>query len=76
MDEVDERAERLVIALAELAGRRIDRREATVVVGHSRALSAARANEIWSRHRRAPSTVSLRDYLAMTLRFVERASSG
>ncbi len=68
----DERAGELVVALAALAGRSVGPSEVAVVLTHARDMSAQRANEIWSRHRRAPDTVSLRDYLAMTLRFVER----
>ncbi|WP_224391123.1 hypothetical protein [Pseudonocardia sp. ICBG1293] len=65
----DERAAELAVALAALAGREIGADEARAVVVHTRALTPARANAVWARHRRAPRTVSLRDYLAMTLRF-------
>lgn len=68
----DERAAELVAAVARLAGREIGADEAGAVVGHARGLSPERANAIWLRHRRAPATVALRDYLAMTLRFVEQ----
>ncbi|MEQ3553612.1 hypothetical protein WIS52_24330 [Pseudonocardia nematodicida] len=68
----DDRAAELVVVLAALAGRDVGDAEARVVVAHSRALSPDDANTIWQRHHRAPRTVPLRDYLAMTLRFVER----
>ena len=68
----DARAAELVVALAALAGREVDASEADAVVAHARAMDPQRANEIWTRHRRAPETVPLRDYLAMTLRFVQR----
>ncbi|MEV1290744.1 hypothetical protein [Pseudonocardia sp. NPDC049635] len=68
----DDRAAELVAAFATLAGRDIADAEARATVAHSRALSPAAANAIWSRYRRASATVSLRDYLAMTLRFVEQ----
>ncbi|GAA1378635.1 hypothetical protein GCM10009613_00070 [Pseudonocardia kongjuensis] len=68
----DDRAAGLVAAFAALAGRDIAEAEVRATVAHSRALSPAAANAIWGRFRRAPGTVSLRDYLAMTLRFVEQ----
>ena len=68
----DERARALVVEFATLAGRRVDHAEAAAVLAWSRRMSAERANEIWRRHRRSPATVALRDYLAMTLRFVEQ----
>ncbi|MBN9798596.1 MULTISPECIES: hypothetical protein [Pseudonocardia] len=68
----DDRATELAVALASLAGREIGPDEARAVVAHAHTLSPGRANVIWSRHRRAPRTVPLRDYLAMTLRFVDR----
>jgi hypothetical protein len=68
----DARAAELVVALAALAGREIDEAEAGAVVVVAREMGPERANEIWTRHRRAPETVPLRDYLAMTLRFVQR----
>lgn len=70
MDEAE--AAELVVALAELAGRRVGPDEARAVVAHARDMGPERANEVWTRHRRAPETVPLRDYLAMTLRFVQR----
>ncbi|BBG02054.1 MULTISPECIES: hypothetical protein [Pseudonocardia] len=70
MDE--DRAVALVAAFAALAGREIADAEARATVAHSRALSPGAANAIWGRLRQAPGTVSLRDYLAMTLRFVEQ----
>lgn len=70
MDE--DLAGELVVALAALAGRTVGAAEAAAVLGRARELSPERANEIWRRHRRAPDTVPLRDYLAMTLRFVEQ----
>jgi hypothetical protein len=69
VDEV--RAHELVRQLALLAGREIDDVEVAAVVHRSRGMSAAVANRIWHEHRRAPRTVALRDYLAMTLMFVE-----
>lgn len=68
----DQRAAELAVAFARLAGRELGDDEARAVVAHARGLTPAAANDIWSRHRRAPRTVSLRDYLAMTLRFVDR----
>ncbi|ANY09058.1 hypothetical protein [Pseudonocardia sp. HH130630-07] len=68
----DDRAAELAVAFAALAGREIGAVEARVVVARAHALTPALANAIWVRHRHAPDTVSLRDYLAMTLRFVER----
>ncbi|MEK6439633.1 MULTISPECIES: hypothetical protein [unclassified Pseudonocardia] len=65
------RAHELVRQLALLAGREIDDDEAAAVVRTSRGMSAEVANRIWHEHRRAPRTVALRDYLAMTLKFVE-----
>lgn len=70
MDE--DRAGELVTALAALAGRAVGAAESAAVLAMARELSPDRANEIWRRHRRAPDTVSLRDYLAMTLRFVDQ----
>lgn len=70
MDE--DRAAGLVAAFAALAGRGIADVEARATVAHARGLSPAAANAIWARFRRAPGTVSQRDYLAMTLRFVEQ----
>ena len=68
----DDRAAELVVALAALAGREIGDVEAGAAVARARTLTPSVANAIWARHRRAPRTVSLRDYLAMTLRFVEQ----
>jgi hypothetical protein len=68
----DAQARELVRQLALLAGREIDDVEVAVVVRRSRAMSAEVANRIWHEHRSAPWTVALRDYLAMTLKFVER----
>lgn len=68
----DARAAELVVALAALAGREVPPAEAEAVVALAHGMDPQRANEIWTRHRRAPDTVPLRDYLAMTLRFVER----
>ncbi|OLL72202.1 hypothetical protein Ae168Ps1_0577c [Pseudonocardia sp. Ae168_Ps1] len=68
----DERAAELAVAFAALAGREIGGAEARAAVAHARGLGPAEANAIWARHRRAPRTVALRDYLAMTLRFVEQ----
>ncbi|MDQ4117497.1 MAG: hypothetical protein M3235_11115 [Actinomycetota bacterium] len=70
----DARAAELVVALAALAGREVGAAESRTVVELAREMDAQRANEIWTRHRRAPDTLPLRDYLAMTLRFVERYS--
>ncbi|MFP5071430.1 hypothetical protein ACLFMI_17430 [Pseudonocardia nantongensis] len=66
------RAAELVVAFAALAGREIGDAEARAAVVRARALTPSDLNAIWVRHRRAPATVPLRDYLAMTLRFVER----
>lgn len=68
----DARAAELVVALAALAGREIGTAEADAVVVLAHQMDPQRANDIWVRHRRAPDTVPLREYLAMTLRFVER----
>lgn len=65
----DDRAAELAAALAALAGREIGPAEARAVVAHAHDLTPARANAVWTRHRAAPRTVPLRDYLAMTLRF-------
>ncbi|WFG45840.1 hypothetical protein [Pseudonocardia alni] len=65
----DDRAAELAVALAALAGREIGPAEARAVVAHAHDLTPARANTVWTRHRAAPRTVSLRDYLAMTIRF-------
>jgi hypothetical protein len=69
MDDV--RAHELVRQLALLAGREIDDVEVAAAVHRSRGMSAGVANRVWYEHRRAPRTVALRDYLAMTLKFVE-----
>lgn len=65
----------LIVELAALAGRRIDDIEIATVLAWSQDMPAQRANEIWRRQQRAPATVSLRDYLAMTLRFITQAPS-
>ncbi|MDX6410469.1 MAG: hypothetical protein QOE13_3540 [Gaiellaceae bacterium] len=69
----DGRAHELVRQLALLAGRVIDDAEVTVVVDRSRGMDPELANRIWHEHKRAPRTVALRDYLSMTLKFVERS---
>lgn len=68
----DDRAAELAAGFAALAGREIGDAEARAAVARARALTPVEANAIWARHRRAPRTVPLRDYLAMTLRFVEQ----
>lgn len=68
----DDRAAELVVAFGALAGREIGDAEAHAAVARARTLTSSDLNAIWVRHRRAPATVPLRDYLAMTLRFVER----
>ncbi|RZT75513.1 hypothetical protein EV383_6254 [Pseudonocardia sediminis] len=64
------RAAALVRELAGLAGRGVDDVEATAIVAQARTMSSQRSNTVWTQLRRAPATVSMRDYLAMTLRFV------
>ncbi|MCW0216456.1 MAG: hypothetical protein OJJ54_24165 [Pseudonocardia sp.] len=68
----DGRAHELVRQLALLAGREIDDVEIAVVVARSRGMGPETANRVWLEHKRAPHTVALRDYLAMTLKFVDR----
>ncbi|RZT85549.1 hypothetical protein EV383_2422 [Pseudonocardia sediminis] len=71
---MDEQAAGLLVGeLAILAGRSVDDYEIAAVVALSREMPAHRANDIWRRHHSAPATVSLRDYLAMTLRFINQA---
>ena len=74
MDE--ESAAGLLVAFAGLAGREIGAAEARAAVLRARSLTPATLNAIWAQHRRAPRTVPLRDYLAMTLRFVEQGPPG
>lgn len=74
MDE--DTAAGLLVAFAALAGRDIGDAEARAAVLRARTLTPSTLNAIWARHRRAPRTVPLRDYLAMTLRFVEQGRPG
>lgn len=74
MDE--ETAAGLLVAFAALAGRDIGDAEARAAVLRAGTLTPSTLNAIWAQHRRAPGTVPLRDYLAMTLRFVERGPPG
>lgn len=71
---MDEHAASVLVAeLAALAGRRIDDYEIAAVLAWSQEMPAQRANDIWRRHHAGPTTVSLRDYLAMTLCFINQA---
>lgn len=72
----DGRDAALVRALAALAGRRVDDVEVAAIVNQARTMPADRGNVIWAQLRRAPATVSMRDYLAMTLRFIHQDPSG
>lgn len=67
---------RLLRALAELAGRQVDDHEIDVVLDLAGSMAPDRANAVWSRLRRDPSTVALRDYLAITVRFIHQARTG
>lgn len=69
MDDCDRKA--MVYALADLAGRRMTEAEAGAVLERYREIGPERANAIWAQHRRAPATVSFRDYLAMTIKFLD-----
>ncbi|MDN5918508.1 MAG: hypothetical protein L0I76_25985 [Pseudonocardia sp.] len=72
----DGRDTELVRALAALAGRRVDDVEVAAIVNQARMMPADRGNVIWAQLRRAPATVSMRDYSAMTLRFIRQDRSG
>lgn len=68
----DGRAADLVRALAALAGRGVDDVEVTAIVVQAQTMSRERSNTVWRQLRRAPATVSMRDYLAMTVRFIRQ----
>lgn len=71
---VKDREAELVRALAALAGRGVDDVEVAAILAQARGMTSERSNVIWRQLRLAPVTVSLRDYLAMTLRFVAQGS--